>query len=189
MRLEENTMPAVGFVSGGRGQRRGSGRTVCNDCVNTVDGGTIPSARKRDSTMRAFLLSVVVCVLAVAPGFADDEKKDKAVREVELKDVKVEPAKDGKVAEPTKITTEDELKKAVGEEAAKTLAKGVDFQKEYLLLFRWAGSGQDKLSAKSEKGDKATVVTFTLKPGLTRDLRPHAHLYAVEKAAEWKVAK
>lgn len=117
----------------------------------------------------------------------DDTKKDEdGVREIDLKDVKLGEAK-GKVSEPTKITSEDELKKALGDDAAKAIK--ADFKKEYLLLFQWAGSGGDKLTEASETKDKKTTVTFTLTPGRTRDLRQHFHLFAVPTDAEWKVAK
>ena len=123
---------------------------------------------------------------------ADEAKKDEpkkaegGVREIDLKDVKLGEAK-GKATEPTKITSEDELKKAVGEDAAKGMK--VDFKKEYLLFFQWAGSGGDKLSHASEMKDKKTTVTFTLTRGLTRDLRQHFHLFAVPADAEWAMAK
>lgn len=117
----------------------------------------------------------------------DDTKKDEdGVREIDLKDVKLGEAK-GDVSKPTKITSEDELKKALGDDAAKAVK--ADFKKEYLLLFQWAGSGGDKLSEASETKDKKTTVTFTLTPGRTRDLRQHFHLFAVPTDAEWKVGK
>lgn len=130
----------------------------------------------------AVAFAVVACGVAVA-----DEKKPEAVREIELKDAKLPAKEGGKWGDPTKITSEDELKKAVGEDAAKAVK--ADFKKEKLLLFRWAGSGQDKLSHTAETKDGKTTVAFGMAPGRTKDLRQHAHLFAVPADAEVKYGK
>ena len=111
----------------------------------------------------------------------EEPKEDGGVREIDLKGAKLGEAM-GKAGEPTKITSEDELKKAVGDDAAKGMK--VDFKKEYLLFFQWAGSGQDKLTHASETKDKKATVTFTYTPGRTRDLRQHFHLFALPADAE-----
>lgn len=117
----------------------------------------------------------------------DEPKKDDGgVREIDLKDAKLGEA-NGAASKPTKITSEDDLKKAVGEDAAKGMK--VDFKKEYLLFFQWAGSGQDKLAHASETKDKKTTVTFSYAPGRTRDLRQHFHLFALPTDTEWKFGK
>ncbi len=109
------------------------------------------------------------------------------LREIDLK--RVEPGgKFGKATEPTVIASAEDLDKSpilVGDKVRETIKKQVDFAKEKLVLFYWGGSGGDKLSAALK--DKAA--TFTLTPGLTRDLRPHIHLFAVPKDAEVKVEK
>lgn len=133
------------------------------------------------------LLTVAVAVAVCGLTTAADEKKPEAVREIELKDAKLPAKEGGKWTEPTKITSEDELKKAVGEEAAKAVK--VDFKKEKLLLFRWAGSGQDKLSHSVEMMEGKTTVLFSLTPGRTKDLRQHAHLFAVPADADCKYGK
>jgi hypothetical protein len=141
-----------------------------------------------------YLSAIALCGLAAFLASAADEKKpddtkkeEAKVREIELKDVKVPAAKEGaKWAEPTVIKNEDELKKAFGEDAAKAIK--VDFKKEYLALFQWSGSGQDKLSHATETKDGKTTVTTSLAPGRTRDLRQHAHLIALPAGAEWKAA-
>lgn len=131
-------------------------------------------------------------LLLVALGFAfmgfaicKDEKKE-IVRQLELKDPKIEPRKDGGVDKPMKVTTKEELASTVKDvDTQDAIAKVVDFDKEYVLIFTWGGSGADKLTAASEKD----VVTFTLKRGLTKDLRQHAPIYALAKEATWVVAK
>lgn len=134
--------------------------------------------------MRTLLVTVVALAFT---GFAaaNDDKKE-LVRELELKAAKLEPKKGTKVGEPTKVTSKAELAKAVDDQdAADAIAKLVDFEKEYVLIFVWAGSGGDKLTAAVEKD----AVVFAVKRGLTKDLRQHAHVFAVAKGAEWSMAK
>jgi len=134
------------------------------------------------------MLTLLLMSVALAfTGFAEanDDQKD-LVRELELKAAKLEPKKGAKVGEPTKVTSKDELAKVVEDkDAADAIAKFVDFEKEYVLIFAWAGSGGDKLTAAVEKD----AVVFTVKRGLTKDLRQHAHVFAVAKDAKWSMAK
>ena len=141
-----------------------------------------------------YLCALAVCSVAAFVVSAADEKKpdaakkdEAAVREIDLKDVKVPKKEGAKWAEPTVFKSEDDLKKAFGDDAVKAMK--VDFKKEYLALFQWAGSGQDKLSHAVETKDGKTTVTSTLTPGRTKDLRQHAHLIAVPVGAEWKAGK
>lgn len=130
--------------------------------------------------------------LAASLNAAAQEKKDKdkpAVREIPTKDLKLTSPERGKVGEPAVITSAEELAKneTVGK-SADELKKHVDFAKEKLVVFAWAGSGQDKIAAGELKtADKKTTATFNYTRGLTRDLRRHVHLFAVPKDAEVKV--
>lgn len=146
--------------------------------------------------MRYLLTTAVCCGLAFAATAAEkkpaepvkkEEKKEAGVREIDLKDAKLAESRGGKASAPTVIKTEEELAKAVGEDAAKAMK--IDFKKEYLALFQWAGSGQDKLTHSTETKDGKTTVTTTLTPGRTKDLRQHAHLIALPAGAEWKFGK
>ncbi len=112
-----------------------------------------------------------------------EEKAPSLVREVAFQAPVAGPGR-GDVTKPIKITSAEELKKAFGENVDKEASK-TDFSKEYLLLFKWAGSGGDKLTAATEK----KAVVFTLKRGLTKDLRMHAHLFAIAKDVEWSLSK
>ena len=109
------------------------------------------------------------------------------LREIDLK--RVEPGgKFGKVTEPRVIASAEDLDKSpilVGDKVRETIKKQVDFTREKLVLFYWGGSGGDKLSVALK--DKSA--TFSYSPGLTRDLRPHLHLFAIPKDAEVKVEK
>jgi hypothetical protein len=44
------------------------------------------------------------------------------------------------------------------------------------------------MHAVENQGDEVEVV-FKFKPGRTRDLRPHTHLFAIRKDVAWSVAK
>ena len=91
-----------------------------------------------------------------------------------------------KASQPTVITNEKELAAAFPDkETQARLAKEVDFTKEKLLFFAWAGSGQDQLTAAAEK--VGGEIIFNHKMGRTRDLRSHYRLFAIEKDAKWKV--
>jgi hypothetical protein len=132
-----------------------------------------------------FLLAAVVLGLTALTATAGDT----AVRTLDLKGLKLGNPK-GKVSQPTVITSAEELAAAVADEdAQKKIKDQVDFTKEKLLYFVWAGSGGDKLSFASDKGDKGLEVTVTLKPGLTNDLRQHRHMVAIPKDATWKFAQ
>lgn len=107
-----------------------------------------------------------------------------AVREIPTKELKVTFPEMGKAGEPTVIETAEDLAKSpVLKDSAEALAKLVDFKTEKLVLFAWAGSGQDKLSLTGKEADKKVVLAVEYLPGKTRDLRQHLKLYAVPKAA------
>jgi hypothetical protein len=140
--------------------------------------------------MKTRLLALAVCGLMLPQTTAEEkpkeEKKDAAVREIDVKGLKLPIARDGDVNKPTTITSAEELAKAVpDEEAQAKIKKEVDFGKQKILLFSWAGSGGDKLSFATVEGKNEIV--FTIKRGLTRDLRPHVHLFVLPKDAAWKV--
>ena len=65
----------------------------------------------------------------------------------------------------------------------------VDFETQKVLYFRWAGSGQDKLTHKVKgEGDEKTVV-FSLERGRTRDRRRHTKVYTVPKSVMVETAE
>ncbi len=90
---------------------------------------------------------------------------------------------------PTVIEDHKALVDVFGIEDARKVAGRVNFDQQALVLFQWAGSGQDRLScAVQDQSDEARLV-FKFKPGRTRDLRPHSCLYAVRRGVDWEVAK
>jgi len=128
---------------------------------------------------RLFLLAF--CLALPIAVYAGEPTK---LREIDAKDLKIAFEK-GKWSAPKTITSADELDKAFP--GADSIKKKVDFAKEKLLVFAWGGSGGDKLSG--SLSDDGKTATFTYKGGLTRDFRPHVHLFAVPKAAEVMFAK
>lgn len=90
---------------------------------------------------------------------------------------------------PTLIENRATLTKVFGDAEAEKIRKRVDLAEQVLMFFQWAGSGQDKLAHAVQKQDDKTKVVFTFRPGRTRDLRPHAHLFSIRKSVAWEIAK
>lgn len=134
-------------------------------------------------------LTLLALLVVVPVAFSDDQAEPKDPKAPKTREIKVKlsaPLRGGAVGKPTKITTAEELGKEVTDaDARKEVLKEVNFKKEYLLLFRWAGSGGDRLSFTSD--EKTGEVSFALKRGLTRDLRSHVKLFALPKAAKYKM--
>ena len=90
---------------------------------------------------------------------------------------------------PADIISAAELVKVIADkETQDKIKKEVDFAKHKLVYFAWAGSGQDKLTARLTDGDKKEVV-FSYKQGLTRDLRRHFRLFLISKDTPYRVVR
>lgn len=127
-----------------------------------------------------------LCVLALmmisALDLSADENKKDVVRKLNVKGVA--PNRRGRPNKPTVLKTADEMSKAIkSKDVVARLQKEVDFEKQNVLLFSWAGSGQDKLSFIVAKEN---VVVFQFQRGRTRDLRPHVHAFAINKDTKWE---
>lgn len=90
---------------------------------------------------------------------------------------------------PIVVDSDAELSELFGKSAAAKIGKQVDLRRQFLVFFQWAGSGQDRLTHEEETKDEKSIVVFSFRPGRTRDLRPHAHLFAIHKGSEWQVAE
>jgi hypothetical protein len=137
--------------------------------------------------MRLLLFFLLVAAgLAVAADNPEPKDRDPLKpREITVKGL---TGGKGSINKPDRIASKEDLAKAVTDkEVRAAIAKQVDFKKEYLLLFRWSGSGGDKLQVAVEKEKKGEVAVFTRKRGLTRDLRRHVRLFAVPAKMEYKV--
>jgi hypothetical protein len=129
-----------------------------------------------------------VAVLVAVPAFADEP--DANIKALATKGVKFDFAKGGNEPKAVEIKSADELAKAAmfADDAGRdAIKKQVDFSKQKLVVFVWSGSGGDKLSGALSKNGKSVVFNYT--QGLTDDLRRHAHVFAVPKDAEVKMAK
>jgi len=94
----------------------------------------------------------------------------------------------GRVEAPMVITDPDSLAEAVGNrETADNVNSQVDFAKENVLYFKWFGSGEDRFQAYTTQTDQGIQVNFVMTPGMSLELRPHHHLFAVPKDTSWRI--
>lgn len=125
----------------------------------------------------------------VVVGAADGKP---ALRTLELKGVKLVFPDQLIEPKPIEITSAEELAKAKGfadDASREAVKKQVDFAKEKLVVFIWAGSGGDKLTGELKMVDKKSVAVFTYKPGITDDFVHHSRMFAVPKDAGVEVKK
>ena len=87
---------------------------------------------------------------------------------------------------PVVIKTAEDASKHFGEKALENLKKQVKFDKQFVLVFAWRGSGQDKLSYSVLESFPEKVV-FKYTRGRTRDLRPHVYIYVLRAKVEWRM--
>ena len=125
------------------------------------------------------------------PKGKDAPKKgtDEVIRRLDLTGYKGPARRDrAPFAEPTTINNADELAKAIPDkEWQNWIAKRVDFAKEQLVFFAYASSGTDSQAFKIEKEENEPIVIFFRRGGFhTSDLRPHFHLFAVDKKVKWR---
>src|SRR5262245_18394708 len=103
--------------------------------------------------MRSGLIALAIgCFFLPAAAGADD--KEAAVKEIDLKGLKLPPPR-GKIDMPTAIKGAEELAKAIPDaEAQEKIKKEVDFAKQQLLFFAWSGSGGDRITPAIDRGAK-----------------------------------
>jgi len=65
------------------------------------------------------------------------------------------------------------------------LKQSVDFEQQFVLVFAWTGSGQDKLDAMVLESFPEQI-HFSYERGLTRDLRSHVQVFAVRSNVTWR---
>jgi hypothetical protein len=143
------------------------------------------------------VLSIGLALAVVAASFAHagGDAKVPAVKEISVKGLKLEFGKGGALKKPAVIDDADELAKALfgngpaDKGVLESITKQVDFKKQQLVYFRWAGSGQDKIAAVVQMTGAGDQVVFQYTPGLTRDLRQHAKLFAIARGTKWEIKK
>jgi len=134
--------------------------------------------------MLLFPALLLLCTSAIATDQAAADELAPAIVEIKLKPAR--GAYQGRGNMPVVIKSAEDAAKYFEQETAGKLAKQVDFKKQVVVLFAWRGSGQDKLSYVVAESFPEQI-TFTLQRGRTRDLRPHAHVYAIRNNVKWNV--
>jgi RNA polymerase sigma factor (sigma-70 family) len=116
-----------------------------------------------------------------------DKDQPPAARKIDIKGVPFDRP-EVRAGPPTTITNPEELAKIFPEKdwQAKITGQGLDFAKEQLLFFAWAGSGADKLAVRVDQNMQGPVVVFSYSTGKTKTLASHLHLYAVAKGVRWR---
>lgn len=87
---------------------------------------------------------------------------------------------------PIVIKSEDEAAKHFGKEAVEAIAKKVDFKKQIVLVFAWQGSGGDQLTYAILESFPEQI-PFSLRPGVTDDIRSHSRVFALRANVKWSV--
>ena len=87
---------------------------------------------------------------------------------------------------PIVVKSKEEAAKHFGKKAVASLVKAVDFKKQFVLIFAWRGSGGDQLNYTVAESFPEQI-TFSRQFGRTRDLRPHAKVFALRSNVKWSV--
>ena len=86
---------------------------------------------------------------------------------------------------PVELTSLEDAKKHFEGDALDQLKAKVDFGNQIVLVFAWRGSGQDKLDYVVMESFPEQIA-FSYRPGRTRDLRPHVHVFAFRSNVKWR---
>jgi len=86
---------------------------------------------------------------------------------------------------PVELRSLEDAKKHFEGDALDQLKAKVDFGNHTLLVFAWRGSGQDKLDYVVMESFPEQIA-FSRRPGRTRDLRPHVHVFALRSNVKWR---
>lgn len=90
--------------------------------------------------------------------------------------------------EPLVIESQEEAAKQFDRLGRDKLREMVDFDEQFVLVFAWRGSGQDKLDYEVAESFPEQI-TFNYTPGRTRDLRPHLYIFALRNNVTWRVGR
>lgn len=141
-------------------------------------------------TLSSFLLLAALGVFVVSPvqGQKGGDTQKDVIQEINIKGLKIPPVDpQASVYKPAKITSTMELAKIFpAQETQEKISKQVDFKKQYLLYFRWTGSGGDKITPVLKMATTGPVIVFQYKAGLTDDVAHHARLFALKQGTKWE---
>src|SRR5262245_38617930 len=105
-------------------------------------------------------------------------------------EIKVTPAKsafqNSAWNRPLVLKSQAEAAKHFGKDALETIARKVDFKKQIVLVFAWQGSGGDRLEYQILESFPEQI-PFSLRPGVTDDLRSHSRVFALRSNVRWGV--
>ena len=107
---------------------------------------------------------------------------DVPVQPLELKSLLTTESQEN-VLSPFAANSKVEAVKLLGLQQAEDIEKQMSFKTHRVLLFMWAGSGQDRLDF--DLGDGKAIFRYV--PGRTRDYRKHQKAFAVNKTLTWEV--
>ena len=135
----------------------------------------------------------LLCLVALASlssaAFLAAAEPDPVIAAVtEIEKVSADPArfKDAEGSQTVILKSEEEAKKYFGGDALTKLTSKVDFSKQFVLIFAWKGSGQDRMNVTIQESYPEKAL-FKREPGRTRDLRQHVRIYALRSNVKWKV--
>jgi hypothetical protein len=132
------------------------------------------------------LTALLSCILVTAT-FAEEKIEVKEIKGIDREGIAIEKVVK-KVPEPVVITSKEKLAEVFTvKRTQEAIQKEVNFKKHQLLVFRWRGSGQDKLASKALTNDPKYQVAFQYTQGLSEDLQSHLHVFVLPKDAKWKM--
>ena len=138
--------------------------------------------------MHNTLLALVALTVSANAYAAEPDANTPPIKEIKNISPNPDVFTAAKRGEALVLKTSDEAAKYFSEEALATLKENVDFDQQIVLLFAWRGSGQDKLIYDVAESFPEQIA-FAIKPGRTRDLRPHVHIFALRSNVKWSVRK
>jgi hypothetical protein len=131
-------------------------------------------------------LAIVFALAALV--FAEPDPKVPPITRIERVAPKPSVFQASSRTKPIVLRSEKEAAEHFTKDGLAKLTKQVDFQQQFVLLFAWRGSGQDRLQYAVAESYPEQVF-FKYKPGRTRDLRPHVYLYALRSNVKWSVKR
>ena len=135
---------------------------------------------------RPLILTMAMTILTAAVFSAEPDASLAPIQEIKNVQPGAEIFKVAKRGQPLVVESAEEAAKHFGKEALAKLKENVDFEHQIVLVFAWRGSGQDQLTYDVAESFPEQVF-FQIKPGRTRDLRPHVHVFALRSNVKWSV--
>ncbi|MEX0867501.1 MAG: hypothetical protein WD030_09085 [Pirellulales bacterium] len=90
--------------------------------------------------------------------------------------------------EPLVVKSKEQAAEQFDRQTVAKLREVVDFDEQFVLVFAWRGSGQDKLDYEVAESFPEQI-TFNYTPGRTRDLRPHVYIFALRNNVTWRMGR